>query len=220
MPAKNTVKLFVENGYYHVYNRGVERRTIFLDEHDYRLFLYFLKYYLEEPQPDDIKQVNRSLRGKVSLLCFCLMPNHYHLLLKQHTRDGMTRLVRAVSTSYVCYFNTRNERIGTLFQGKYKAALIDSDPYIIHVSRYIHLNPSGLKRVGPWTGSDPLRDYPYSSYAYYMGNKHATWLNTKILLDYFHSANNINKKDYLSYENFVEKFPEDPKELLENIALD
>src|SRR3989338_7112279 len=125
MPSKNTVKLFVEDGYYHVYNRGVEARTVFLDDNDYLMFLYFLKYYLEEPQPDDIKQLKRSLRKKVSLLCYCLMPNHYHLLLKQFTRDGMTRLVRAVSTNYACYFNVRYQRVGSLFQGIYKAALVD-----------------------------------------------------------------------------------------------
>lgn len=220
MPSKNTVKLYVEDGYYHVYNRGVESRTVFLDDNDYRMFLYFLKYYLEEPQPDDIKQLKRSLRTKVSLLCYCLMPNHYHLLLKQFTRDGMTRLIRAVSTNYACYFNSRYQRVGSLFQGIYKAALVDSDPYILHVSRYIHLNPSELNRVGTWEGSDPLYNYPYSSYAYYLGNKHATWLNTDILIAYFHSANNLHKKDYFSYESFVEGYPEDLKELLENIALD
>ncbi len=152
VPAKNTIRTFIENGYYHVYNRGVEKREIFIDDRDYRMFLYFLKYYLEPPHPDDISQRRRSLFNQVQLLAFCLMPNHFHLLVKQQSADSITKLLRAISTSYVGYFNRRYKRIGGLFQGKYKAALVESDEYLLHLSRYIHLNPQGLSRVGGGPG--------------------------------------------------------------------
>lgn len=220
MPAKNSVKTYIENGYYHVYNRGVEKRNIFVDDMDYRMFLYYIKYYLEIPNDKDIKQKNRSLRDKVFLLGFCLMPNHYHLLLKQTTKDGMTKLLRAVVTNYACYFNRRYKRVGGLFQGRYKAALINQDSYLLHVSRYIHINPLELKEVENWKGSDPLHLYPYSSYAYYLRLKSAEWLNTDSILHYFSTAQRIFLKDMVSYRSFVENYSANPKETIGNLALE
>lgn len=220
MPAKNTIKIYVENGYYHAYNRGVEKRDIFIDDQDYATFLYLLKYYLIPPAKDDIKQTRRSLNKDIKLLAFCLMPNHYHLLIKQLTNTGMTKLLRALWTNYVAYFNLKYKRVGGLFQGKYKAAYIDNQMYLLHLTRYIHQNPLELDRVGPWTGSDPLHTYPYSSYSYYLGNKTAQWIDPKEIVSYFRSAKNIYSQDFHSYESFVEGFPEDSKNILGNIALD
>lgn len=220
MPAKNSNKIYIENAYYHVYNRGVEKRKIFIDRQDYGTFLYLLRYYLEPLKNEDIKQTNRSLRKEISLLCYCLMPNHFHLLVKQHTINGMTKLLRAVCTNYVSYFNRKYSRIGPLYQGKYKAALIDNDPYLLHLSRYIHLNPIELDRVGPWKGSDPIEDFPYSTYTYYLGKKSCNWISAKEILTYFRSARNLHLKDYLSYENFVQNYTEDSKNILENLALE
>lgn len=220
MPAKNTVKVYVENAIYHVYNRGVEKRTIFLDQHDYGMFLHFLKYYLGEPEKTDLLQKKRSLRGEIRLLAFCLMPNHYHLLLRQLTRDGMTKLIRAVCTSYSGYFNNRYARVGGLFQGKYKAALVEEESYFIHVSGYIHRNPWELSRVGPLKGSDPFQEYPYSSYSYYLGLKKADWLDTSEILGYFHSAQKTWLKDIFSYQSFVEDYFTDANGILGNLALE
>lgn len=215
MPAKNTTRIFVKNGYYHVYNRGVEKRIIFLDDQDYSIFIYFLKYYLILPQNADIKQIKRSLMKDVQLLSFCLMPNHYHLLIKQLSLNGMTKLLRAVCTNYVSYFNKKYKRVGGLFQGKYKAAIVENEMYLLHLSRYIHQNPIGL-----WTGPNPLQNYPYSSYSYYLGNKKADWINTTEIVDYFRSPKNIYQRDFFSYENFVEDYPENSKDILRNISLD
>jgi len=220
VPAKNSVKLYIENGYYHIYNRGVEKRDIFLDENDYRNFLYQLKYYLGIPKEDDISRKKRSLRSEVVLLGYCLMPNHFHLYIKQLTKTGMTKLLRAICTNYACYFNKRNERVGSLFQGKYKAALIENEPNLLHLSRYIHLNPLELDRVGPWRGSDPLWEYPYSSYSFYLGLKSADWLNTNEILEYFRTAQKIHLRDILSYESFVENYPVDSKGYIKNLALE
>lgn len=220
MPAKNSLKFYIENGYYHIYNRGVEKRDIFLDENDYRMFLYQLKYYLGIPKEDDIKQKKRSIRSEIVLLGYCLMPNHFHLFIKQLTKTGMTKLLRAICTNYVCYFNKRYKRVGTLFQGKYKAALIENEPNLLHVSRYIHINPLELDRVGPWKGSDPLGQYPYSSYSFYLGLKAADWLNSNEILGYFKSAQKIHLRDILSYQSFVEDYPVDSKDYIKNLALE
>ena len=174
MPAKNSVKQFVENGYYHLYNRGVEKRDIFLNDQDYAVFLHYLKKYLDPELGSD----PHSIANEIDLLAFCLMPNHFHLLVRQRTISGITKLIRAICTNYVMYFNKKYERVGTLFQGKYKAALIGDDNYLLHISRYIHLNP--------FPGSDP-KAYKYSSYRYYLGHKNALWVKPEEILRFFKS---------------------------------
>lgn len=220
MPAKNSVKTYIENGIYHVYNRGVNKADIFLDDKDFRFFLYFLKYYLEKPNEMDIKQRHKSLYKEVKLLAYCLMPNHFHLLLKQLTKEGMTKLLRAVCTNYVCYVNKRYGRSGTLLQGKYRAVLVLEEPYLLHLSRYIHKNPGELTRVGPYKGSDPLQNYPYSSYPNYLNLKQTNWLDTKEILGYFRTAQKTGENNFLSYQSFVEDNKEDLKETLGNLTLD
>lgn len=207
MPAKNSVKQFVENGYYHLYNRGVEKRNIFLDKQDYTVFLYFLKKYLDSKLGSD----PHSVAKEVDLMAFCLMPNHYHLLARQKTLAGITKLIRAVCTNYVMYFNKKYDRVGTLFQGKYKAVMVSNDNYLLHISRYIHLNP--------FPGSDP-KIYNYSSYSYYLGNKNANWLKTAEILAYFKHAKRIGLKDYLSYESFIDDHKMNSEQILEELTLE
>lgn len=241
MPHRHTVKSFVENGHYHVYNRGVEKRVIFVDEEDYTVFLYLLKYFLSpEAEREKHPLANtpnaslirpRPLPGladEVELLAYCLMPNHFHLLIKQKTKAGMTKLLRKLSTTYALYFNRRYERVGHLFQSIYKAVLITEDPYLLHISRYIHLNPAELTRKIPsgpvalWAGR-PVRpaDYPYSSYQYYLGKKQAAWLKSDPLLAYFEgNRNHPEFNRFLSYQEFVEGHAEDPKEAIGRLALD
>lgn len=214
MPGKNTIKEFESDAVYHVYNRGVDRRVIFNDERDYAVFLSFLKYALlsdkdlnksEEIDPGLISDAARfnlrrlGLYGELELLSFCLMPNHFHLLLYQHTADAITQLMRSVATGYSMYFNKRYERSGTLFEGVYKASRIKSDAYWIHISRYIHLNPIDL-------GVD-YKKFNYSSYRFYSGDARAEWVNTSMLLDNF--------KNSEDYEKFHDEYIPRRKELLE-----
>ncbi|OGY10268.1 MAG: hypothetical protein A3H88_00210 [Candidatus Blackburnbacteria bacterium RIFCSPLOWO2_02_FULL_44_9] len=130
MPARNSVKIYVEGGCYHVYNRGVDKRDIYLDDQDYRVFLSFIKQYLSPVEPNFTHPLSdvtgfhpvrlrqlKSFYGDVELLAYCLMPNHFHLLLRQATKDGMAEFLRALATSYVMYFNKKYERQGALFQG-------------------------------------------------------------------------------------------------------
>lgn len=209
MPAKNSIKQFVEGGYYHLYNRGVEKRDIFLDEQDHSVFLHYLKKYLNPLSAEGSDP--HPLSKDISLLSFCLMPNHFHLFVKQNSINGITKFVRAICTNYVMYFNKKYERVGTLFQGKYKAVLVDSDTYSLHLSRYIHLNP--------YPGSDP-KLYPYSSYKYYLGQKRADWINTEEVLSFFKTARKTHLKDYLSYESFVDDYKIDSTSILDNLTLE
>lgn len=223
MPAKNILKIYAPDSYYHVYNRGVDKRTIFQDDLDYRTFLHLLKLYLSaEKKPDsaltrtDLVRPRpvQPINDEVKLVSYCLMPNHFHLLVKQRTETGMTKLLRRVATTYSVYFNTRYSRSGTLFQGRYRAVLVNSEEQLLHLSRYIHLNPAELTRTD-------LVNYAYSSYPYYLGKKHADWLNLTPVLSYFHSAaKDINLKGINSYRSFVEDYKEDPSEIIGSSTLD
>jgi len=198
MPSPNAIKTYVENGYYHIYNRGVEKRLIFQDREDYTKFLYLLKVYLSPP--DELGKeypllkahiVHNNLFGEIDLLAFCLMPNHFHLLVKQKSKQGITKLMEQVITAYSMHFNKRHERVGHLFQSRYKAALVDSDEYLLHLSRYIHLNPVAR--------GVSLDEFEWSSYLYYLEKRKGLWLNIKIIKGYF----NDSKKEF-SYKEFIE----------------
>ena len=204
MPAKNTVKTFVENSYYHVYNRGVEKRSILMDEQDCVVFLYYLKMYLrpiEELKKEIIigaklRFLKLNMSEEVDLLAFALMPNHIHLLLKQRTADGITKLMRRVITAYVMYFNKKHKRVGSLFQNIYKAHQVDNDPYLLHLSRYIHLNSRKTNSM--------INFVEFSSYPYYLGKRSATWIKPQEILSYFNKSN-----DKFSYKDFVEEYVKD-----------
>jgi putative transposase len=227
MPHKNTIRHFIEEGIYHVYNRGVEKRDIFLDEQDYAVFLHLLKYYLSPFDLEDSHPLMKfqnftvvrprpliNLEKEIDLLAYCLMPNHFHLIIKQHTKDAVTKLLRKVSTTYAMYFNKRYKRVGYLFQGKYKAALVETDYYLLHLSRYVHLNPGSL------TGTDPV-NYPYSSYKYYLGEKHASWLKTDLILSFFDRSKLLPfLNSYPSYADFVEKYEDSSGKTLGNLTLE
>jgi putative transposase len=226
MPRKNTVRIFVEEGLYHVYNRGVEKRIIFMDDQDYSVFLHLLKYYLS-PVEIDIHPLSKyikfsvikpkplsNIEKEVDLIEYCLMPNHFHLILKQHTINGITKLLVRILTTYAMYFNNRYQRIGYLFQGPYRSILIENDAYLLHLSRYIHLNPSELKGCPPF-------DYPYSSYKHFVGIKHSSWLKPNIILDYFNNPKSLpflNKCK--SYQEFIERYPGNSKEILGRLSLE
>ncbi len=230
MPAKNIIKQYVEDGFYHVYNRGVEKRIIFIDDQDYRVFLHLLKFYLSPFLKENNNQHPltvltgfnpvrlrplQSLNNDVELLAYCLMPNHFHLLIKQLSIDGMTKLMRRLITTYSMYFNRRYKRVGHLFQGTFKAALIQEDSYLLHLSRYIHINPKELSDKG----LNPV-NYLYSSYGYYLGNKTVNWIKPQIILEYFESTDLLIPKNINSYKKFVEDYLGDSEEYLGRLTLE
>lgn len=221
MPAKNIVKPYVENGYYHIYNRGVEKRDIFLDEQDCKVFLHYIKLYLSPIE--ELQELNQpgvriqrfiplNLSKELNLLTFALMPNHIHLQIKQYTKDGIIKFMRRLATSYVMYFNKKYKRVGPLFQNIYKAVLIESEPYHLHLSRYIHLNPVGLDL--------PIKFTEFSSYPYYLGYKKASWVKPDEILSYFTNARRKDLKDSNSYQSFVEDYAEDVRDILGPLTLE
>lgn len=221
MPSRNIVKTYLKDGYYHIYNRGVEKREIFLDEQDCTVFLHYLKLYLspiEELKALSLvgiriqKFIAQNLFEQIDLLSFALMPNHFHLQIKQYSEDGIVKLMRNISTSYVMYFNKKYKRVGSLFQNKYKAAIIEQDNYLLHLSRYIHLNPSKI--------SSRINFIDYSSYPYYLNHKKASWVKPKQILDYFASGVRRDLKDILSYQSFVEDYRQESSTLLGELILE
>lgn len=189
MPSRNIVKAYAPDSYYHVYNRGVEKRRIFLDDQDHGVFLNLLKRYLAgQEERDPSGRRFDDLSGAVELLAFCLMPNHFHLLIYQHDPKGMSKLLQRVMTAYVGYFNRKHTRVGCLFQDRFKAALIDREPYLWHISRYIHLNPLDLGL--------PVETYAFSSYRYYLGQRQARWLHPQRILA-------LHEHSHQRYADFV-----------------
>ena len=222
MPSKNIIKEYVENGYYHIYNRGVEKRDIFLDEQDCAIFLHYLKLYLspiEELKQLDLpglrilKFIRLNLFQEIDLQSFALMPNHIHLQIKQTTIDGIVKLMKRLTTAYVMYFNRKYKRVGSLFQNRYKAVLIETDSYLLHLSRYIHLNPANVNHQ-----KNNFKDF--SSYPYYLGQRHASWIKPEEILGYFRSAQRKDLKDIFSYQSFVEDYKESSAGILGPLILE
>lgn len=147
---------FINGEYYHIINRGLDDRDIFLDEMDYKRFLEGIEKF-NTPQAVCI-QASRKLVGHpvskfgnrvsnpplVEIICYCLLPNHFHLLLKQIQTGGIQKFLQKLSLGYTKYFNLKNERRGHLFQNVFKAVPILEEPHFLHVSRYIHLNALDL----------------------------------------------------------------------------
>ena len=222
MPAKNTVKPYTANGIYHIYNVGVDNRPIFQEDQDYQTFLSLLASYLSphplDPLPKEKpsrlrRRQNMNLSSEIRLLAYCLMPNHFHLLAQQTHSDSITKLLRRVATSYVTYFNRKYHRSGTLFQNIYKAVLIADPHRLLHLSRYIHLNPISTKKIGPLRASLSPADYPYSSYQKYLDLGNSDWLNTQVLLSLLPAS-------HPSYQAFVEDRHPDSASLIQSLTLE
>ena len=139
-----------------------------------------------------MKKLKAQRKFLVEIIALCLMPNHFHLLLRQRTNEGISKFTSNFTNSYTRYFNIKNERTGPLFQGKFKAVRIETDEQLWHVSRYIHLNPYASHVIK--TLKD-LEDYPYSSFPEYIGKSKTEFYDKEIILNQF--------KDKKSYKKFV-----------------
>lgn len=213
MASKNSIKIYAEDSFYHIYNRGVEKRTIFYDQQDYSVFLSYLQTYLspkDELQLSAIISSEKSSRSEkdkalkqlhlknyfldLELICYALLPNHFHLLIRQKS-NVMARFMNSIGTRYGMYFNRKYKRTGILFQDIYKAVLVESDEQLLHLSRYINLNPSRFLKlpVKKWSESTSPCSLPE-----YLSQKKTSWVKPKYILDYF-SKTTPNS----SYENFL-----------------
>ena len=168
---------FVTDQYYHVYNRGTDKRVIFNDATDYRRFVLAIKEFntkdsvLLRTKKKDVETKSRQDSPLVEIVCWTLMPNHFHLLIKQLEDGGIAKFLQKLCVGYTMYFNKRYERSGNLFQGVTKSVIIDDDAQLLHVARYIHLNPLDLfvtnwKNEGiVWDDAKPLLySYPWSNF--------------------------------------------------------
>lgn len=204
--------------YYHVYNRGVEKRAIFSDQRSRQRLLETLNYYLPEKPQFRLSQflnlslpIRMHLKEKmnqqprlVTIISYVFMPNHVHLLLKQETDAGLTAFMRRVTDSYTKYFNTRYGRVGPLFQGSFKTVRIESDEQLLHVSRYIHLNPLTGNVV---KNLKELFQYPWSSLPEYMNVKPSLSDPTPMLAA-FRSKESYRSflKDQADYQKELDRF--------------
>lgn len=187
---------FFNDQIYHIYNRGVEKRRIYENRRTHLRFLETLKYYrLEGPKPKFSNSFENPLfqpdlnKKIVDIICYCLMPNHFHLLIKQLNEGGISEFIAKLTNSYTKFYNTKFNRIGPLFQGQFKAVLIESDEQLVHVSRYIHLNP-----VVSYLVKRP-EQYEWSSYKEYLSQEPYGLCAKEDILSFFKSL-----KDY---EDFI-----------------
>jgi len=197
---------FAPDEFYHVYNRGTEKRNIFMSRADRDRFLALL-YLANQDEPVDLKlqgstlleiAAQRTSAPLIEIAAYCLMPNHFHLLIRELEEGGISKFMQKLTTGYTMYFNKKNDRNGSLFQGRFKATHVADDRYLQYLISYIHLNP--VKLIEPkWkeTGiADKVRaeryleTYTSSSYLDYLGKKRPEGmiLTREALPEYFSSG--------------------------------
>lgn len=184
MPQKNTIKEYAPQSYYHVYFRGMNKEKLFLDAADYRYFLSLFERYLSvEHAVSKTGVPYPNYRNDIRLLAYCLMTNHVHLLLYQLDDSwALRKLMSSLMTSYSKYFNLKYKRVGSVFESRYKAKRIDDDSYLIHISRYIHMNPRR------WL------TYKHSSLQFVLRDNCPEWLDQSEIVSSFR-----NRADYEAF---------------------
>lgn len=195
------------DGYYHVYNRGVNKQKIFLNDDDYRYFSYLFSRHLSlRPLADSKHRDYVYLRDQVEILAYCWMPNHFHLMVHQITERGLVKLMMSVCTAYTVYFNKKYKRRGPLFENNYRASLISDELYLQHLSRYIHLNLGDYKK------------WPYSSYIAIIGDMESPeWLLHGQVLDWFNDSVTVYKEFVSDYEEAKKILDVIKNELADNL---
>jgi len=185
---------FANENFYHVFNRGVEKRITFLDNRDYQRLIEIIYYYqYSGPKPrfsthKRFKVINFDQNPKiVEIICYCLMPNHFHFLLKQVQESGIQEFLSKVTNSYTKYFNTKYKRVGPLFQGQFKAVRVESNEQLLHLSRYILLNPYVGSLHHEW------KTYPYSSIFEFVNEAKNNICSTKYITEHFPSGEDYQK---------------------------
>ncbi|MFA6257089.1 MAG: transposase [Candidatus Paceibacterota bacterium] len=205
--------------FYHVYNRGVEKRVIFKGNRDYDRFLVLLyiansneALHINDYGPlRSIKDIFQKDRGKplVAIGAYCLMPNHFHLLLTPLVENGISKFMLKLQTGYSMYFNKKNDRVGALFQGVFKSQHIDNDRFLRYIYAYLHLNQAKLKN-SEWKKQPKkflkelkkfISEYPYSSLQEYISGDYKI-INPKPFP--------VSRKYIRDYRSMVDDFSEEP----------
>lgn len=205
---------FLTGEYYHVYNRGVEKRDVFLDRTDHFRFLSEMK--IMNTAGKCLNEATSQLKEKrlVSIVAYCLMPNHFHLLLKQVEEGGISKFMHKITTGYTMYFNVKYKRSGVLFQGPFKAKYIENDSYMLHLSRYIHLNPADIQEFNGENKIKDLKEYEWSSLPFYLDQDKPCMINLEKdgILSQF--------EDLSRFEHFVSEASDLRLDIFEYLKID
>ena len=226
---------FVNGKIYHLYNRGADKRPIVCDEHDrFRFVRSLFEFNDIDSRPNPIRsskiqsvEVGLQQIGKykkeekresrkllIDIIAFCLMDNHYHLMVRQRVDGGISKFVQKFGTGYTHYFNQRHERSGVLFQGKFKSVLVSGDSQFNFLPLYIHANPLDKKFKGwrekemenPKQAIEFLKKYRWSSFLDYVGIKNFPSVTQReLLLEYFGGERNVEKM----FEQWLKDMNED-----------
>jgi putative transposase len=202
--------IFANGEYYHVYNRGVDKRDVFLDENDHMRFLKNLREFNNNLIREERLRMQNDLKSEfdsdtesnsekqfVEIIAYCLNPNHYHLILKQNLEKGIEKFMQKIGTGYTNYFNKKYERSGALFQGKFKAIHIDSNEYLLYLSAYVNRN-NFIHGYG-----NNSKEWKYCSAPDYLVKRNGTLCNKDVILDQFKEK---------EYEDFLDKNAQHLKE--------
>ena len=177
-----------KDNYYHVYNRGNNKEQISFEDKNYHYFL---------------SKIEKAFTDKIDLIAYCLMPNHFHLLVCVKEDGALEEAMQKISTSYTRAINKAYNRTGHLFQGRFKNKLIPNNEYLLHLSRYIHRNPL---RAGLVTN---IEDWNFSSYSAYIGKTKTSFIKPEIIIDQFNLPG--------EYSRFVTEFQEDQNYYLKDL---
>lgn len=203
---------------YHIYNRGIDHKSVFTTRWEFQRAINTLSFYRFASLPfrfsqllklphddriqilDDLKKENNKL---VEIICFCLMPNHFHFMLKQLQDGGVRKFISNFTNSYTKYFNTKYERTGHLFEGLFKAVLVETDEQLIHLSRYIHLNPVASFIIK----LEDLESYAWSSFLEYLDLTQDQFCQKEIIINQFPTTTSYKKFVYnqVKYSQELEK---------------
>lgn len=212
MPKRKV--LLVNQEIYHIYNRSVAAQTIFRNKHEFNLFLGLLEYYRFFAPPVRFSHYIRlSLQERQNILtklltqnsllveiyAFCLMPNHFHILARQISKNGIMNYVRLIQNSYARYLNVKTKRTGSLFQSPFKAVRVETNYQLIHVARYIHLNPLTSYVLKFFKD---LESFEWASYTDYCSDLPRKFINTSFLCLSHKNKEALQEftKDNLSYQ--------------------
>jgi putative transposase len=204
---------FAVNEYYHLYNRGTEKRIIFVNKEDYKYFQYLMNV-CNSKKNIELRKIGKNFnRGEtlVNIGVYCLMPNHFHILLREKTEGGVSKYMLKLMTAYSMYFNKKYKRTGKLYEGVFKSTYVDNDNYLKYLYSYIHLNPAKLidknwkenKNRNSKNLLEYVFNYSYSSLQeYVLGNFNI--INPKVFPVYFERIMDHKKElfDWLDFDTY------------------
>lgn len=215
MPGRKTILATGE--YYHVFNRGIDRRPTFTRKREFQRALECMRFYCFQNTPIKLSQfliLSNERREEilsnlitseklVDIVAYCFMPNHFHFLLKQNVDKGISKFLSDFQNSYTRYFNVKHQRDGALFLDQFKAVHIETQEQLLHVSRYIHLNPYVAFICNSF---EELEKYPWSSLPFYF-NKSENIVQNEDVLSFFKSTKEYQKFvfDQADYQRNLKK---------------